>query len=158
MSPTIRSSVPFSMGGTESSIPSIPSAKEAPLVSGPQEEHSDRPRLVARPLDAETWALSLALPDFAALLRQAGLSPRDLEQARMRFRTHAENSQWATGRALFSYNGEYEEPLTAYPAADINVFSFERPLAAVQTLLRHRLTFPAQASCSHLSRTSNISD
>lgn len=122
----------------------VASAKHVPATSAEPTEHTQRPRLVARPLDAETWTLSLALPALATLLRKGGLSPRDLEQARMRFRPHGEGNSWAPGRALFSYNGEQEEPLAPYPDTDIDVFSFERPLAAAQSILRDRLRFSAQ--------------
>ncbi len=122
----------------------VAKTKQAPIASAESSERAERPRLVARPLDVDTWALSLALPDLATLLRKAGLTTRDLEQARMRFRSHAEGSSWTPGRALFSYNGEHEEPLPAYPSADIDVFTFERPLAAAQTILRDRLIFAAQ--------------
>ena len=107
-------------------------------------ERPERPRLVARLLDEDTWTLSLALPDLAGLLRLAGLSPRDLEQARMRFRLYGEGNSWSPARGLFFYNGEHEEPLPAYPAKDVHVFEFERPLPATQTILRHCLHFPSQ--------------
>jgi hypothetical protein len=48
------------------------------------------------------------------------------------------------GRALFSYNGDIEEPLDTYPLQE-GIFSFDRPLAAVQTALQERLKLPAHA-------------
>lgn len=123
----------------------VPKAKSSTEALDETAERAERPRLMARPTNDDTWALSLALPDLASALRQVGLSPRDLEQTRMRFRSHAEGSSWSPGRGLFFYNGEHEEPLAAYPSNDINVFEFERPLAAVQTALGDRLRFPAQS-------------
>ncbi len=105
---------------------------------------AERPRLVARPLADDTWTLSLALPDLARLLRQANLSPRDLEQSRMRFRAYGEGSSWSPGRGLFFYNGEHEEALPSYPTKDVHIFEFERPLPTVEPILRDCLHFPFQ--------------
>jgi hypothetical protein len=62
----------------------------------------------------------------------------------MRFRTCSQASGWVPGRALFAYNGDTEERLDAYPVENISVFTFDRPLAAVQEALTERLQFPAE--------------
>jgi hypothetical protein len=117
----------------------VPKTKPSPEASN---EVAERPRLIARSVVEEKWTLSIVLPDLASTLRQAGLSPRDLDQTRTRYRSHESNS-WSPGRGLFFYNGEHEEPLAVYPNSDIDVFEFERPLAAAQTALRNSLRFPA---------------
>lgn len=111
----------------------------------PTAERVDLPRLVARQMDADTWALSVAIPDLASTLRQAGISIQDVEQSRMRFRSRISASGWVPGRALFSYNGDIEEPLDTYPLQEGGIFSFDRPLAAAQTALQERLKLPAHA-------------
>jgi hypothetical protein len=117
--------------------------KTKPSLEAPT-EMAERPRLMARTVDDETWSLSLVLPDLASALRQEGLSPRDLDQTRMRYRSH-EGSSWSPARGLFFYNGEHEVPLATYPKDDIYVFEFEQPLAAAQTALLERLRFAAQS-------------
>jgi hypothetical protein len=107
-------------------------------------ERAEKPRLVAHPVGEHAWSLSLALPDLATPLRQAGLSPRDLEQARMRFRVNGEGNEWIPGRALFGYVGQSEDPLGAYPAAEWQVFEFQLALPKAEGALRKRLVFPAQ--------------
>ena len=119
-------------------------ARGAAAPSEPSTERTERPRLVARQIESDTWELSLALPDLASPLRQAGLGVRDLEQARMRFRACSQASGWVPGRALFAYSGDTEERLDAYPVEDISVFTFDRPLATAQAALKERLVFPAE--------------
>lgn len=107
-------------------------------------EQTEQPKLLARQTDIATWSLFLAIPNMANPLRQVGLMPRDLEQARMRFRLNREGSTWSPGRALFSYNGQNEEPLQAYSNVDYQVLIFDNPLPSIQNLLQKRLVFPAQ--------------
>lgn len=106
-------------------------------------ERVQRPRLLARPLDSDTWSLSIAIPDLATPMRKAGLSPRDLEYAKMRFRFFDEGSAWMPARGLFSYTGETEEPLRAYPSTDRAIFEFQHPLAGATDILNGRLHLPA---------------
>lgn len=121
-----------------------PSARNQANADRARAERAERPRLTAQPVDARTWSLALALPDLATPLRQAGLSPRDLEQAKMRFRPHGEGNAWIPGRALFAYTGRTTEPLGAYPATDFDIFEFDRALPKVEAALRERLSLPAQ--------------
>lgn len=121
-------------------VPKAKNAQENPAVAA---DSLERPRLLARQVGATTWHLTLALPDLATVLRKAGLSARDLERSRMRFRLRGEGSTWTPGRALFSYCGGSEEPLTAYPTNDVTIFEFDRPLEKVAALLSERLFVPA---------------
>lgn len=107
-------------------------------------ERADGPRLVARPGDGESWALSLLLPDLSTPLKSAGVTARDMEQARMRFRSCSVTSGWIPARALFAYSGEAEEPLESYPVETVNVFTFDRPVEAAIRAVEGRLRFPAQ--------------
>lgn len=107
-------------------------------------ERAEIPRLVARPSDGERWALSLSLPDLSTPLKRAGLTVRDMEQARMRFRSNSAPSGWIPARALFAYSGEAEEPLESYPVETVNVFTFDRPIEAATKALEGLLRFPAQ--------------
>ena len=70
----------------------LPGVRRPAAVQDARPECAERPRLTASPLDEKTWRLALALPDLATPLRQAGLSPRDLE--RMRFRSGGEGNAW----------------------------------------------------------------
>lgn len=110
----------------------------------PTSERVEFPRLVARPRDDETWALSLSLPDLSTPLKNAGVTARDMEQARMRFRSCSAASGWIPARALLAYNGEAEESLDSYPIETINVFTFDRPIETVTKVLEGRLSFAAQ--------------
>lgn len=122
----------------------VPHAKGVSAQIEPAVERVERPRLVARQTEVDTWELSLALPDLASPLRQAGLGVRDLEQSRMRFRTYSHASGWVPGRALFAYSGNTEERLDAYPVQEISALAFDRPLAVAQAALNERLLFPAE--------------
>ncbi|BBW75582.1 Uncharacterised protein [Klebsiella pneumoniae] len=102
-----------------------------------------RPRILARQIGITEWSFSLVIPDIATSLRQAGLSPLDLEHSHMRFRANGEGNAWMPGRALFSYTGSTEEPLLIYPTANRLVFDFDRPLEKVTASLQERLFFPA---------------
>jgi hypothetical protein len=121
-----------------------PSAPTRTVVDAAKVVRGERPRLVARPIDAQTWHVALSIPDLATPLRQAGLSPHDFERARSRFRVFGDGSAWIPGRALFSYTGQSSEKLAAYPTTDRHVFEFDRPLPQVEAALRERLVFPAQ--------------
>lgn len=113
-------------------------------VDNARADRAERPRLIARPVDSQSWSIELALPDLATPLRQACISPHDLERARMRFRTQGHLSPWVPGRALFSFGGRATATLSAYPTADYQVFEFENPLPRAEVVLRDRLTLPAQ--------------
>ncbi len=102
------------------------------------------PRLVARLSGSETWSLSLSIPDLCTPLKNAGLSSRDMEEARMRYRSCSTTSGWHPARALFAYCGEAEEPLESYPVETVDVFTFDRPIEAATRVLEGRLRFPAQ--------------
>lgn len=102
-----------------------------------------KPRLIARQRGLTEWSLRLVIPDISTSLRQAGLSPLDLEHSRMRFRFYGGDNAWMPGRALFSYTGSTEEPLSIYPTANRLVFDFERPLEKVTASLQEKLLFPA---------------
>lgn len=107
-------------------------------------DRTEGPRLIARPSDNDMWALSLSLPDLSLPLKSAGLTTRDMEQARMRFRLYSMESGWIPARALFGYKGDTEEPLTSYPAETVDVFTFDNPLEAATSVLESRLRLPAQ--------------
>lgn len=102
-----------------------------------------KPRLIARQRGLTEWSLRLVIPDISTSLRQAGLSPLDLEHSHMRFRFYGGDNAWMPGRALFSYTGSTEEPLSIYPTANRLVFDFERPLEKVTASLQEKLLFPA---------------
>jgi len=102
-----------------------------------------KPRLIARQRGLTEWNLRLVIPDIATSLRQAGLSPLDLEHSHMRFRFYGGGNAWMPGRALFSYTGGTEEPLSAYPADNHSVFEYDRPFEKVTASLQERLLFPA---------------
>lgn len=104
----------------------------------------ETPRLVAHQTDATLWKVRLAVPDLATPLRQLGISPHDLERARMRFRARGEGNTWMPARALFSYTGQSTEPLHAYPISSIQIFEFDQAYPQAEAALRERLTFPAQ--------------
>ena len=107
-------------------------------------DRADRPRLVARPIGAGQWLLSLSMPDLASPLKLAGLTKRDVEEGRMRYRFRWRSSGWNPARALFAYTGDAEELLDSYPVETVSVFDFDRPIAAAQGALQDRLTFPTQ--------------
>lgn len=121
-----------------------PSAPTSVGIDAAKKVRGERPRLIARPIDEQSWHVALSIPDLATPLRQAGLSPHDLERTRMRFRTLGEGSAWTPGRALFSYTGQSSEKFAAYPSADQHIFEFDRPLQQAEAALRERLVFPAQ--------------
>lgn len=103
-----------------------------------------QPKLVARPLGMEYWSLAVALPDLSTPLRQCGLSPRDLEQARIRFRIQGKNNNWIPGRALFSYSGQSEESLAEYPINSIRIFDFENPHEKIEKIIGELITLTAE--------------
>lgn len=105
---------------------------------------AERPKLVARPTGDQSWRVDLSIPDLATPLRQAGLSPHEIERARMRFRVFGDANAWIPGRALFSYTGQSSEPLCTYPTSDRQVFEFDRPVPRAEGALRERITLPAQ--------------
>jgi|TARA_R100000455_G_C6273173_1_gene130452 hypothetical protein len=121
----------------------VPSAASRGGADAARTDRAEQPRLSARPVAEQVWNVGLAIPDLATPLRQAGLSPHDLERARMRFRLHGEANTWIPGRALFSYTGQSTESLDAYPTEDRLIFNFERALPEVEVKLRQRLTLPA---------------
>ncbi|MEQ1930140.1 MAG: hypothetical protein ABL957_06350 [Parvularculaceae bacterium] len=101
----------------------------------------DQPRLLARPLEEGRWSLSIAVPDLATPLRQAGFSPRDFEQARTRFRPKGKGDSWTPGRALFSYTGQSEESLPAYAATSVPIFEFENLKKEAHAAIGELVTF-----------------
>jgi hypothetical protein len=119
----------------------VPKAKPQVPSKGPAADRAEGPRLVARPNNAETWALSLSIPDLSSPLKSAGITARELEQTRMRFRSCSVTSGWIPARALFAYSGEAEEALDSYPVETFNAFTFDRPIEAVTKALEGRLRF-----------------
>lgn len=122
----------------------IHSARTQDRVEESPANRTEQPRLIARPIDAQTWSILLTIPDLATPLRRAGLSPQDFERARVRFRPHDGRSAWIPGRALFSYTGKSSEPLLVYPITEHHAFEFDRTLTKAETVLRERLTLPAK--------------
>lgn len=120
-----------------------PKPKQAPVAATTQSGRFERPRLIARPVGEDVWALSLAMPDLAAVLRHIGITPRDLDKSGMRFRVLSEGSAWTPGRGLFYYDGDREEPIAAYPSAEVAVCAFENATPEIHAIAT-RLLFPAQ--------------
>lgn len=110
----------------------------------PPTERAESPRLIARPRDGVSWALSLSIPDLSSPLKSAGITKLDMDQAKMRVRSCSNSSGWNPARVLFGYTGEAEEPLDSYPTEGINLFTFDRPIEAAIKVLEGRLRFPAQ--------------
>lgn len=109
----------------------------APLV-----ERLDSPYLVARPDNNDIWTLSLSLPDLFSVLKNAGITTRDMDQAQMRFCPHSSQNSWIPARALFGYKRAVEEPLKTYPTKAIDIFIFDKPLEVAIAALKTHLHFP----------------
>lgn len=107
-------------------------------------DRTERPRLIARPIDEQSWHVALSIPDLATPLRQAALSPHDLDRARVRFRVLGEGNSWIPGRALFSYTGRSSESLARYPSMEQCVLEFDRLPPQGEAALRPRLILPMQ--------------
>lgn len=105
-------------------------------------ERTEVPRLVATPIQEQTWRVLMTIPDLAARLRKAGLTPHELERARMRFRSHIKGCSWEPARALFSYVGNSTEAFSAYPTLDYQVFEYDNALPQAEVALNECLKFP----------------
>jgi hypothetical protein len=70
-------------------------------------------KLTARRTQDETWTICAALPNFAALMAQTGVTSATLDKTRLRFADRPDG--WMPGRALLSYS-DSNHPLLALPS------------------------------------------
>jgi hypothetical protein len=69
-------------------------------------------KLTARRTQNDTWTICMALPNFAALMAQTGVTAATLDKMRLRFVDRPDS--WMPGRALLSYS-DSNHPLLALP-------------------------------------------
>lgn len=70
-------------------------------------------KLTARPTQGGTWTICAALPNFAALMAQTGVTLTALDKTRLRFSDRPDG--WMPGRALLSYS-DSNHPLVSLPS------------------------------------------
>lgn len=90
------------------------------------------PRLVTRRGPDGSGQVGVHMPDFAAAMKQAGLTPAAF--GRMRVRMSGEVERWSPGAALLSWSN-IDLPLRAFPEGNSPIVEFEGAPAAVRHIL-----------------------
>ncbi|MES2860081.1 MAG: hypothetical protein V4701_01335 [Pseudomonadota bacterium] len=117
-----RGTVSTSLDGSRR--PSVDQARAEDIVRPP--------RLVTRRGPDGSGQVGVHMPDFAAAIIQAGLTPTTF--GRMRVRMSGEIERWSPGAALLSWSN-IDIPLRAFPEGNVPVFEIEGAPAAVRHIL-----------------------
>ena len=90
-------------------------------------------KLVARQSSQGTWTLGIALPNLNAMLQEAGLQAKALDQTRVRFADRPET--WMPGRALQALSLREQPIMSLTQLLDGPVLQLEHDIPAVSGLL-----------------------
>jgi hypothetical protein len=90
-------------------------------------------KLVARRAADDTWTIGAALPNFSALMAEAGLTPTALDKTRFQFADRPAN--WMPGRGLLSYSNSSHALATLPSNLTDSIIRFRQPSDDMNGLL-----------------------